>query len=288
MPSLTYRLRRWRAGLALLALAFALMSGCETLGLSLRPGSTLPKPPRTPTSLPSKFSQRVSQFVFVSDFELKPDQPIFHELSELREQVLKELQLPTPPSSALIHVYLFDDRERYEQFMQARYPALPRRRAFFVAQPRGMSTTDDLLVYTFWGDHIRQDLRHELTHALLHSVLKDVPLWLDEGLAEFFELPPENKGINRQHLLMLQRDGLKPDLPRLEQFTQVEQMNPAEYREAWAWVHFILRGNPDARKALLAYVQQLRKSSTPGALLPHLKPAAAELNDALLNYLTQL
>ena len=24
-----------------------------------------------------------------------------------------------------------------------------------------------------------------MTHALLHSVIKDVPLWLDEGLAEF-------------------------------------------------------------------------------------------------------
>src|SRR5947208_2017579 len=154
-----------------------------------------------------------------------------------------------------------------------------------LAQPRGMSTSDDLLVYTFWGDHIRQDLRHELTHALLHSVLKDVPLWLDEGLAEFFELPPETKGINRQHVLLLQRDGLKPDLPRLEQFTQVEQMNPAEYREAWAWVHYILRGNPDARKALLGYVQQLRKSATPGPLLPQIKPPTPDLNEALLDHL---
>ena len=288
MPSFMSRLRRWRAGLALLALGFAITAGCDILNLSLRPNNKLPKPPKTVTSLPSKFSQRVSQFVFVSDFELKTDQPIFHELSDLREQVLKELQLPAPPSSALIHVYLFEDRERYEQFMQARYPSLPRRRAFFVAQPRGMSSSDDLLVYTFWGDHIRQDLRHELTHALLHSVLKDVPLWLDEGLAEYFELPPEAKGINRQHLLLLNRDGLKPDLPRLEQFTQVEQMNPGEYREAWAWVHYILRGNPEARKALLTYVQQLRKTATPGPLLPQLKPTGPELNESLLNHLAQL
>jgi len=288
MPSFTSFHHRARAGLVLFALALVLPSGCDILNLSLRPNNKLPKPPKTATSLPSKFSQRVSQFVFVSDFELKTDQPIFRELSDLREQVLKELQLPAPPASALIHVYLFEDRERYEQFMLARYPSLPRRRAFFVAQPRGMSSTDDLLVYTFWGDHIRQDLRHELTHALLHSVLKDVPLWLDEGLAEYFELPPETKGINRQHVLLLNRDGLKPDLPRLEQFTQVEQMNPAEYREAWAWVHYILRGNPEARKALLTYVQQLRKTATPGPLLPQLKPAGPELNEALLNHLAQL
>src|SRR5947209_8380306 len=82
----------------------------------------------------------------------------------------------------------------------ARDPAVPRPRASIVAQARGHGGGDELPVYTFNGDHIRQDLRHELTHALLHSVLKDVPLWLDEGLAEFFELPPDVDGLNRQHL----------------------------------------------------------------------------------------
>ena len=104
----------------------------------------------------------------------------------------------------------------------------------------------------------------------------------------YFELPPETKGINRQHILLMNRDGLKPDLPRLEQFSRVEQMNPAEYREAWAWVHYILRGNPESRKALLAYIQQLRKTATPGPLQPQLKTAPKELNDLLLAHLAQL
>ena len=52
------------------------------------------------------------------------------------------------------------------------------------------------MVYTYWGNRIQQDLRHELTHAILHSVLKDVPLWLDEGLAEYFEVPHGWKGVN--------------------------------------------------------------------------------------------
>ena len=128
-------------------------------------------------------------------------------------------------------------------------------------------------------------LRHELTHALLHSVLKDVPLWLDEGLAEYFELPIEAKGANRQHLLVMQQEGFKPDLGRLEQLSQVSQMNPAEYREAWAWVHFMLRGNPESRKVLLAYIQQLKTTSSPGALQPRLKSAQTDLNNALMVHL---
>ncbi len=226
--------------------------------------------------------------MFISDFDVKTDQPPFRELAALREQVIKELHLPAPKPNVLINVYLFPDRDRYEQFMKARYPDLPRRRAFFVAQPRGVGSGDDLLVYTFWGDHIRQDLRHELTHALLHSVLKDVPLWLDEGLAEYFELPIEAQGANRQHLLVMQQEGFKPDLGRLEQLSQVSQMNPAEYREAWAWVHFMLRGNPESRKVLLAYIQQLKTTSSPGALQPRLKSAQTDLNNALMVHLSRI
>lgn len=283
------RPRTCRLCLAFLLLTFSVSAaGCDLFHFSFLSPKGGAKPSASAPSLPSRFSQRVSQFVFVSDFEIKGDQPLFRELAGLREQVLKDLQLPAPPASALVHVFLFEDRDRYEQFMQARYPNLPRRRVFFVAQPHGMSGSEQLLVYTFWGDHIRQDLRHELTHALLHSVLKDVPLWLDEGLAEYFELSPEAKGINRQHLLMLKRDGFRPDMGRLEQFSQVDQMNPVEYREAWAWVHWMLRGDADAKQVLLNYVQQLRKTANPGPMQPLLKAQTPDLNKALLAHLAQL
>ncbi len=263
-------------------------SGCDILRLSLLPNREARGSSQSPAALPSKYSQRVSQFVFISDFEVKVDQPPFRELAALRDQVIQELHLPSPGSHVLINVYLFPDRDRYEQFMKAKYPDLPRRRAFFVAQPRGVGSGDDLLVYTFWGDHIRQDLRHELTHALLHSVLKDVPLWLDEGLAEYFENPAEAKGVNRQHLQALQQEGFKPDMARLEQLSQVSQMNPGEYREAWAWVHFMLRGNPESHKVLLAYIQQLKSTSSPGPLQPKLKAKLPDPNEALLTHLTQI
>ena len=47
----------------------------------------------------------------------------------------------------------------YQRFMQSRYPELPERRAFFVAQPRSIGGAEDLLVYTFWGERIQQDLQ---------------------------------------------------------------------------------------------------------------------------------
>jgi hypothetical protein len=258
-------------------------AGCTLFHYSISPNDRDTTVATSTPQLPVKHNQRASQFIFVSDFELKPDQPLFRELADMREQIIKDLRLPTPNS--LITVYLFEDRERYESFMRYRYPDLPRRRAFFVAQPRGMNGGDDLLVYTFWGDHIRQDLRHELTHAVLHSVLKDVPLWLDEGLAEYYELPPDVQGVNRQHLTFLKNEAFHPDLNRLEQLSQVQQMNPAEYREAWAWVHLMLRSKPDAKQVLLAYVKQLRTTANPGLLQPNLKQCFVDLNEALLAHL---
>jgi hypothetical protein len=240
-------------------------------------------------ALPGKHSYRSSQYVFLSDFEVQRDLPIFHELTALREQVYKELRLPS--TSTLVQVYLFEDRDRYERFMHARYPDLPRRRAFFVAQPRTVGGTEDLLVYTYWGDRVQEDLRHELTHALLHSVLKDVPLWLDEGLAEYFEVPADWNGSNYRHVNLLRHGPggpFQPDLARLEQMSQVQQMSPAEYREAWAWVHLMLRDRPEAREVLLGYLQQLRTNSNPGPIGPRLASVYPSLPEALNRHLERL
>ena len=280
---------------ALAASGLALALGCHSLKLNApaadkteaktdasSQASAAPAPP-------SKHSFRIAPYVFLSDFDVPQDQPLFQELAGMRDQIYKELQLP--PGNAVVQVYLFEDRDRYERFMQARYPDLPLRRAFFVAQPRTIGGAEDLLVYTFWGDRIQQDLRHELTHALLHSVIRDVPLWLDEGLAEYFELPPARDGLNPAHLDSLRRGPLgpyKPDLPRLEGLTEVKQMTPAEYRESWAWVHLMLRDTPEAKAVLTNYLHQLRTNAAPGPLGPKLAAVFTSPDEAFDRHLARL
>jgi hypothetical protein len=251
-----------------------LLTGCNTL--RLRPADDATAVAPVPTNTPGKHSVRVSQYVFYSDFPIKQDLPLFRELADMRDQIYKELQLPAA------------NTERYQRYMRARYPELIKRRAFFIAQPRVRGGVDELHVYAYWGDHIRQDLRHELTHGLLHSVLKDVPLWLDEGLAEFFELPPERAGINPSHLDHLRRGPFQPDLVRLEQLSQVQHMERAEYREAWAWTHLMLRGKPEAKSVLLEYIQQLRSNPNPGTILTRLKDVHASPNEALVDHLAHM
>jgi len=259
-----------------------LLAGCN----ALRPNSGTEKETTPPIAGPGKFHHRESQYVFYSDFRLKENLPLFKELGDLREQICRDLKLPD--SNTVIQVFLFEDQTKYETFMKARYAELPVRRAFFIKQPKSAGGPSDLLVYTWWGEHIRQDLRHELTHGILHSVLKDVPLWLDEGIAEIYELPPENNGINTGHVELCRKGPFNPDLAKLEQLSEVKQMQRPEYREAWAWAHFLLRGTPESKTVLLNYLQTLRQTQPAAPLLPELRKAVSSPNEALVEHVRRI
>ncbi len=252
-----------------LAILGLILSGCATMqppaptALQSR-GQDQELPP-----LPNKRQIRAGQHLFIADFDLRREHPLLKELEGLQDHVCRELQLP--PSNQLVHVYLFADRPRYERYMQAHFKNLPSRRAFFMARTaeRQEGRDDELVVYTYWGDRIQEDLRHELTHAVLHGILKNVPMWLDEGIAEYFEVPPEWHGVNYRHLAALRsQPGVPwtPDIARLEKLTLVKDMSPADYREAWAWVHLMLRTTPQAKSVLTSYLQQLQNTKDPGPL----------------------
>ncbi len=272
------------------ALTAVLLTGCEALRTGIpRPAAGNERAqvagtaPKKPGGVHPPL--RVSRFVFYADVPLEPGDAVFRELEELPDQIQRELRLPA--GNTIIQVYLFDDLERYEAFMKDRFPWLPVRRAYFIADQKRPGSGDDLSVYTWMGPHLRTDLRHELTHALLHGVLKGVPLWLDEGLAGFFEQPPANDGVNPEHLDAIRKGPFQPDLARLERVGQVSQMEKPEYREAWAWVHFLLRGDPRGKAALLDYLQQLRDNPNPGPLLPRLREGVPDPHAALADHLSR-
>lgn len=283
--------------LASLAALIGLLAGCETVRtdppaagtgpVGPRAVDTAPPPPApvnapVATAPPGKQHTRGAYYVLYHDFEIDRTDPLFAELNALPDQVLGELKLP--PAVGIVQVFLFDTQERYERYMRAKYRNLPSRRAYFIAEPRA-GGTDELKIFTWLGDHLSTDLRHELTHALLRGVLKDVPLWLDEGLAGYFELPPGQDGVNQQHLEALRRGPFQPDLARLEKLKDVAEMQKPEYREAWAWVHLMLRSGPAAKRVLHDYLQVLRTDPAPGPLLPRLREAVPDPEQGLADHL---
>ena len=282
---------RRRVLTTLIAAGTAMTTGCHVFDpfRDSTEDKTVPLTTTTQPGAPSKYMVRVPPYLFFSDFEVEKNHPVFKELAGLRDQVYKELQLA--PGNSIIQVYLFANRELYQKYIEMRAQVCRRAATYFFGEPQRLGSTV-CSVYTFWGDRDRTlvDLRHELTHALLHSVLIDVPIWLDEGLAVYFEQPAERKGLNLDHVMKLRarKPEFKPDLARLEGLKTVDSMNGPEYQEAWAWVHLMLRGKPEAKKVLIEYLGQLRTTASAPPLLPALTKALPAPDGELIRHLEQL
>ena len=229
---------------------------------------------QSPVGLPTRRAMENEHLLVRSDVKLPKNHTLLRDLDGLRDEIAETLNLPVQKQP--VTIYLFSDEVRYAQYLQARYPLLPPRRAYFVGTPR------ELAVYTFWGEKIQEDLRHEYTHGVLHASLQDVPLWLDEGLAEYFEVAGRPTGLNREYATRLASDvarGWHPNLERLESLEAVNDMQKGDYQEAWAWIHFLLHHSDDSRDVLLSYLRELQSNGKPEPLSTRLRTAIPQADE---------
>lgn len=246
-------------------------AGCATLG------------ERGRQLVPTNHKFRAGPFLISSDFELKADSPVVLGLKSLEGEVARSLDLDDTTADAVIEIYILNDRESFSHFLKFYYPELPSRRAFFMARDGSR------VVYTYASPKLEEDLRHEATHALLNLRFGDLPLWLDEGLAEYFEVVDAADAGARKHLDRLPADlakGWKPDLVRLEGLKNIHQMTPDDYREAWAWVYWFLNQPGPRRASLLAYLREPHESREQTRLSSRL--GADATGEALAAYMGSL
>ncbi len=220
--------------------------------------------------VPSTSSVRAGQLVIQADFNLAEQHRLFRDLEALRAEVSQDLGLPI--SDEPVRLYLFSDPARYDAFAARHFPGFPVRRAFFI------ETDTTLAVFAPWQDRIAEDLRHETTHGYVHAVVPTVPLWLDEGIAEHYELPRGAEGTHAHHAAHLSGRFLEGtwriDLARLESLASAGEMTQDHYAEAWAWVHWLLHTTPARRRVLQEYLADLRRDGGSAPLSRRL--AAAE------------
>ena len=211
-------------------------------------------------------------FVCRADFALAPYRSLFQELVALQRELARTLAIE--PARTPIEVYLFRDRATHEAYLRRLYPRIPYRRALFVK--RG----DLGRVFAYQANALAVDLRHECTHALLHASQPMVPLWLDEGLAEYFELPEPQRACDNPHLASLRwnmRLGMIPTLRSLEEKADLLEMGGLEYRFAWAWAHFMLHGPIAVHRELIRFLADIRRGNPPGLLSSRLDRVAADI-----------
>lgn len=211
-------------------------------------------------------SRVAGQFHCQADFSLAGHDRLFKDLAQIQADLIYTLGIKD--SAEPVELYLFGDKGGYRSYLKARYPQVPYRRALFV-KGRGPGK-----VYAYRSDELDVDVRHEGTHGLLHASLPMVPLWLDEGLAEFFEAPPDDRAYGNPHLSELKwnlRLGMAPRLRPLEQKRDLGEMSAVDYRYAWAWVHFMLYGPKEAHEELVDFIADIGAGTPPGRLSERLE-----------------
>ena len=241
--------------------------------------------PQAQSLVPTRYQTRTGPYAVFTNFPIAADAPAIRSLQALERDIEASLGIRIAAEERPVEVYILDDRQSFVHFLKFYYPELPPRRAFFLAQG------PQRVVFTFMGDRLEEDLRHEATHALLHLALGDLPLWLDEGLAEYFEVPEGRHGVNAEHLVRLPQDlasGWRPDLVKLEALKNVRQMAPRDYRESWAWVHYFLNDSKSGKAMLLAYLADLRASPKAPPLSERLHAAGEEAGAPLIAHLDRV
>lgn len=224
------------------------------------------------------------QLVIHSDFHIPSKHRLIDELVLKRMDIADQLKLPL--SNEPINVYIFQDEADYRTFLDHEHPEFPDRRAFFVKNDTTMK------IYAFWGEQVGEDLRHEVTHGYLHSVVPNLALWLDEGIAEYFEVSRGKHGFNSEHVYLLnqsfRRGDWAPDLAALELVEDPAKMSQLQYAESWLWIHFLLEGPDNSPKILQDQLARLRMSAESEPLSSFIDKQKPDCQIQLIEHLKNL
>lgn len=223
--------------------------------------------------------RQVGPFVCRAEFDLSPYEEMLAELPALELELRRILALR--PCQEPIDVLLLAGEKEHRNYLEQRFPGVPYRRALFVKQD-GRAT-----VFAYRHEELATDLRHECTHALLHADLPMIPLWLDEGLAEYFEMPAEQRAFEHPHghaLRLKMLLGIVRDLPKLEAKEELQDLSLRDYQYAWAWTHLLLHGPRAATEQLWEYLAAVRNSEPPGLMSERLEQVLPGASDTLVKH----
>lgn len=234
--------------------------------------------------LPTEKQFDREQLIVYSDIKLPNNHRLLRDLSARRRDIADILLLPM--SDEPINVFLFKDEKRYQRYLKQNHPQFPERRAFFV------KNDTELKVFAHWGEFVAEDLRHEVTHGYLHATVPNIPLWLDEGLAEYFEVPRGEQGFHRQHIYFLtkhaQAADWNPSLTRLESLVDPARMTQLDYAESWLWVHYLLETKPEYQKLLQDQLARDRMTGQAKPLSNYLHELVGDEQDEVIGHLIEL
>ena len=244
---------------------------------AIPPPSALAPPEKPLIDLSPSYQKRLPHsttcgvVVVQANFSLTEIVSILEEINMLQGDLKHYIGIPAPLEK--IELCLFKDEASYMDFLKEFFPKAPRdRRALYIKLDNKPGT---LLVQK--SKNFEIDLRHEMTHAIIHASIPVVPIWLDEGLAKYFELSAHDRAAGGPYMSQIRwnvRFGTVPALDRLAKLETIDDMGAKEYRDSWAWTHFLIHRSPETHQLLASYLQllvELRNDKVHHSRIPSLK-----------------
>jgi tetratricopeptide (TPR) repeat protein len=201
-------------------------------------------------------SLAVEEFDIISSVSPSETTSIARELLRMRDAVGKVTRLNVR-TSGRIKVLVFQER----RFGPYRDAALQRK----MEDTSGVYISGDggnfILLESQPGGDVDRTIYHELTHHFARNTAAQLPLWFNEGLAEFystFKTSGSDVHIGKpiaEHVQWLREETLIPLSELLATTTDSPIYNEGLrqgvfYAESWALVHYLMTGSEPRRKAL--------------------------------------
>lgn len=244
---------------------------------------------------------RSPHFIVVSDAGEKKARQMaaqFERIREVYRQALPSVRVDTP---APLVIFAARNEKSFRQLLPAYWEQSDRR----LARPLGMFIHGPEKNYVAvrtdaTGENPYHTVYHEYFHLVTRLSFPPLPLWMSEGLAEFwsrvrfFGKEVRLGGISDVHLQNLRRYGAIP-LPELlaadhhSPHYKEREKTSVFYAQSWALVHFLMVGDEKAsrRRQLNQLLALLARDVPPEQAQRRALGDYAELERQLQSYLRQ-
>lgn len=238
-------------------LSVALIAACALIALADRPASAKEK----------WVNLRTKNFNVVSNADERDTRELALKLEQFRYIFQKVFNL-REVAAVPVTVVVFKNDGAFKPFKPL-YNGKPANVAGYFQR----GEDENIIVLNISGDELNPMavIFHEYTHLLTSHIAKELPLWLNEGLAELYStFAVKNNEVTlgipiRSHVYFLRDQKFLP----LESLFAVKHDSPVYnegdkqgvfYAQSWALIHYITLGNKSARQMQLVEFVKLLES----------------------------
>lgn len=237
---------------------------------------------------------RSPNFVVISNAGEKQARKTALQFEEIRQVFRQSLKVASSHPSPLITVIAAKDENTMKQLLPEDYVKGHARHAgYFVG---GMNI---YFAVVELGDGVQdyETFYHEYYHSLTVPYFPNLPLWVAEGLAEFYghtQIDGKSVGMGQADpnlVAELQREPLIPlnvlfKIDRSSPYYNENQKTSIFYAESWALTHYLMLGDRSAhRPAFVAYLNALDQGKSQDEAAAESFGDLKKLQSNLSNYL---